>query len=397
MKKIFLMLAISGIAVMASATDFYVAESFDNTNNKFNTISAAIAAASDGDRIYIQDKPGAGYVEDLNIDKSVSLINMNNNEKFTVTGNIPLPSSTMHLNLVGIELNGKITTSEMQYNVHDFRTLNILNSIVSDSIIIQIDKYNITFANSILNGCVALTYCDSANITGCVLNGNLLSMYLKKFDLIGCILSGNMFIKMVDNSTVSNSLIQKGNSADIFDFVSGKIIIMCINSTYLFQNNTFIGDGTMINSYHSSDSKILLSSNTFYNERTSVPIAVDKTTNTSIVISNNVSNSSRTSYLKSDDDSSIQLSEYNNLININLNYDPVTYKTTGDNINAGDPDPLMSDLDLTRNDAGCHGGPNSISNYFPQEDNGARVYKIEMPRRFFTGSNVNIKAYGVDK
>jgi hypothetical protein len=65
-------------------------------------------------------------------------------------------------------------------------------------------------------------------------------------------------------------------------------------------------------------------------------------------------------------------------------------------INAGDPDPRYLDLDLTRNDAGCHGGSNSRAN-FTTPMGSAVVGYMQAPRVVAQGEGVNISATGFDR
>lgn len=57
----------------------------------YSSITAALAAANDGDRILIQPKTGnAPYVENLNINKSVQLLSNQEGVKWSLTGNITI-------------------------------------------------------------------------------------------------------------------------------------------------------------------------------------------------------------------------------------------------------------------------------------------------------------------
>lgn len=69
-----------------------------------------------------------------------------------------------------------------------------------------------------------------------------------------------------------------------------------------------------------------------------------------------------------------------------------------DAIGGGSIDPVYTDIDLSRNDAGCYGGPYTMANYFPQTFNGVpRVYFVDMPHRVIKGSTFSVSAEGVDK
>ncbi len=73
---------------------------------------------------------------------------------------------------------------------------------------------------------------------------------------------------------------------------------------------------------------------------------------------------------------------------------------TGTNIDAGNPNHEYYDIDLTINDRGRIGGPYSILNYNPSinPSNGkAFVFDIEMPTDLFPGQQVDIKSKGYHK
>lgn len=384
MKRIIISLMLTCIATISFATDFYVAESFDNTNNRFNTISAAIAAASTGDKIYIQDKPVSGYEEDIIIAKSISLINMNNNERFTVTGKIYSYNPSVSLKILGMELNGNILT--VSKNVF------VSNCLING----YIDADYLTCVNS------DIRTITSTNAKNFVLFGNKINQFAYQnhipdensqdtLILIGNRIGGEIF--------TSKTLFLNNNNV-YASIKNNEIIVQYVNlnsGQYEFINNTIrTGYSININSQQSSTSlsfkfynNILVSANKLFIESANELHAITKREFKYNVTTNSV-------FYTDSLGKNINFDE-TNLTNATIAQVDENSIFTGDNVNAGDPDPLMSDLDLTRNDAGCHGGPNSISNYFPQNDAGARVYKIEMPRRFFTGSNVNIKAYGVDK
>jgi pectin methylesterase-like acyl-CoA thioesterase len=75
MKKQLLFIAFASLVTsIASATDLYVRNL--GAGGAYSTVSAAIAAASDGDRIIIKPKTtGTGaYVENLTINKSLTFV-----------------------------------------------------------------------------------------------------------------------------------------------------------------------------------------------------------------------------------------------------------------------------------------------------------------------------------
>lgn len=70
---------------------------------------------------------------------------------------------------------------------------------------------------------------------------------------------------------------------------------------------------------------------------------------------------------------------------------------TGTNVDAGNPNHDYYDIDLTINDRGRTGGPYSILNYNPSINSSsgkAYIFDLEMPSDLFPGQQVDIKAKG---
>ncbi len=74
--------------------------------------------------------------------------------------------------------------------------------------------------------------------------------------------------------------------------------------------------------------------------------------------------------------------------------------STGTNTNTGNPAHDYYDLDLTVNDRGRSGGPYGTVNYFPSSNpnnSKAFIFDLDMPSDLFPGQQVNIKAKGYHK
>lgn len=69
-------------------------------------------------------------------------------------------------------------------------------------------------------------------------------------------------------------------------------------------------------------------------------------------------------------------------------------------VNSGNPNHDYYDIDLTVNDRGLNGGPYSLLNYFPSSNlnnSKAFIFDLEIPADIFTGQHINIKARGFHK
>jgi hypothetical protein len=70
---------------------------------------------------------------------------------------------------------------------------------------------------------------------------------------------------------------------------------------------------------------------------------------------------------------------------------------TSNTVNAGNPAPEYTDIDLTRNDRGRLGGPYSILNYNPANPNNSKafIFDLDIPTQFSPASpSINIQAKG---
>lgn len=70
-----------------------------------------------------------------------------------------------------------------------------------------------------------------------------------------------------------------------------------------------------------------------------------------------------------------------------------------DPINGGNPNHNFYDIDLTINDRGVNGGPYSLLNYNPSNPNNSKafIFDLDMPTDLFPGQNIDIKAKGYHK
>jgi hypothetical protein len=70
---------------------------------------------------------------------------------------------------------------------------------------------------------------------------------------------------------------------------------------------------------------------------------------------------------------------------------------TGTGIDGGSPDLQYSDLDLSRNDAGCFGGSLSRENFLSATTGSTQVTLFNAPGRVLNGQSINISGEGFDK
>ena len=135
--KIYLLLvALLSSTYFVHGADLIV-EEFGSTPN-FNTIQAAINAATDGDRIFIRTKRGNfPYQEDVTINKSLELLPASNDSSFIVQGSYTIvPAAGRTVTIVGmdnIDNDGTIQLSGSASAANPCH-FNLLGAILRDSV-----------------------------------------------------------------------------------------------------------------------------------------------------------------------------------------------------------------------------------------------------------------------
>ncbi|MGB3619136.1 MAG: hypothetical protein WBA12_13545, partial [Catalinimonas sp.] len=86
-----------------------------------------------------------------------------------------------------------------------------------------------------------------------------------------------------------------------------------------------------------------------------------------------------------------------NRFNSNTTMNGLAPAPGSDAVDAGNPNEIYTDLDLTRNDAGAYGGSFSLENFLPGGGFGPRVFFVKAPRRVLIGNTVDVEAAGYAK
>lgn len=414
------------LASQLSAADLCVNES--GSGGCYSSITAALSAANDGDRVLIQPKTGnAPYVENLIINKSVQLLSNQEGVKWSLTGNITISPavgrtiSIMHMN----NTSGNITASGNSPTGTRCK-VNIMNCELLDGYInFDYNYFNINVvSNFIQNGYIALRY---GNVIGneVIANSNTKMYYPitnnycmiyfetdavptnDTLNVIGNIVRNQSgvntyYVGILLNSTsqffnVSNNYTSKGNT-----------YLECYGIRFYTHKNSTLGTNTVYNNTIYNDSQysyyfyaIAISSN--------IPGLFDIKNNISIVP--NLPNGYNSYTAASTPTvgfsynfgaphgtvSGIVNNGTNNFTsNSTINLITGQLNTGSDAINGGYPDLTHYDLDLTVNDAGAYGGSFSLSNFHPITG-AARVYFVDAPRTVLQSGTLNIKAEAFDR
>lgn len=392
MKKQLLFMAVAGLfSTIASAADLYVRE---NDANAFSTVSAAIAQASDGDRIIIRPKANnAAYIENLTINKSLTLVSETAYTKYFIRG-------TVNIN----PLAGRVVTIS-GLSSGNFTIYNIVATGATTG-----GRTTINLYNCYLNNVDATPANTTTNMSGCTVNGYVYFSHGR--------MTGNNVQSMTAYNTSSDTSLAANDIEITGNAVSSWIGSQQTSYNFKFYNNFASGFG-IYNTKTSGTNEIV--NNTIYdpNGGDIAPIYIglngDPGTGGNITIMNNA-----ISFVVAQTNACIQtngvanvtatynvstnafvtegtITQSNNTGSANMNFNNTTYTVTGANVNAGNPAVQYTDLDLTRNDAGHKGGSNSFTNYWPADSgNRAQINYLNVPR-VITGGTLNINGSGFSK
>ncbi len=428
MKTIFVCV-LSFLSANIFAADLFVKEF--GGGGAYPNISDAITAASAGDRILVAPKAGnAPYIENLTINKEVQILTATNGGRYklqgTITINTNLPAGA-HVVLDGLWITtGDISaaTSTNAINV------SIVNSLIEDGIIslgqrinavianntvtTSTNDYSISFRrgkclgntiNTPLNGISIANDIASSDTMPVV--GNYITISAGTTAIRGINWNNNtQFFNISNNYVYSTAASPSSSTSYILINVSGSRSGTNANEYNNIVNNTLrfaVGSGisTSLKFYGISSGSLGNRNNIFNNlilYNTTQP-----TTNSRYGLS--VSGSPQISYNIASGIPSSLLNEGNAPYDAtNAGFASIIYTVTADgcvtgNINNGHPDPVFTDLDLTRNDIGACGGSYNITTNFRTSGTAgsAKVHWLEAPRRVLQGGTINIKAEGHDR
>lgn len=363
----------------------------------FSTISAAVAAALDGDRIIIYPKIGDNpYVENIVLNKTLELASAEDGVRYKIQGDISLlAANNRTITIIGAH----ITTGSITGSAAGWRTnVNIMGCLIEGGDITLNNQYYASVVSNILaNGSISIAH-------GKII-GNELSNENKKITIANSTSIANDTINIIANKAariecssnvflnIFNNLLVRNSYSDYFYSINYEFTSTTANKLNIF-NNTFILTSNNFNSalnyYLVLNSPALIKNNIFQrvNNYSYLP---------RFTFGSGVNVTASYNYYFN---SSINISSENQPTN--LAAAPVN-NTTGQLIlptaalNGADPSFEFYDLDLSVGDAGCYGGSYTLDNYFPITGS-SRVYNIEMPFGITTnGGPLNIKAESFDR
>lgn len=362
----------------------------------FSTISAAVAAALDGDRIIIYPKIGDNpYIENIVLNKTLELASAEDGVRYKIQGDVSvIAANNRTITIIGAHITtGSITGSSAGWRTN----VNIMGCLMEGGDITLNNQYYASIVSNILgNGNISIGH-------GKII-GNDISNENKKIIISNSTSIANDTVNIIANKVpridcssdvflnIFNNLLLRNTGVDSFYSIQYSFASNTANKLNIF-NNTIVLSSTNSNSLNYFlvlTSPALVKNNIFqkvngftYSPRFSFAAGVNITASYNYYFSN-----------------SININSENQPTNLTAS--PVN-NTTGQlllptaALNGADPSFEFYDLDLSVGDAGCYGGSYSLDNYFPITGS-SRVYSIDMPFGITTeGGPLNIKAESFDR
>lgn len=411
MKKLLFTTFVVSSFLYGKATDLIV-EEFSTPPTAYPSITDAINVAVDGDRIIIKNRFGnIPWSEDLTLNKSLTLISDQNDATFLLDGNITIvPTANKEVTIIGAEIYnnkditlavGTIATRSMKVNIYGckFDQLILVNlGVISQVAGNEINSISMAFGDVIGNVCNTISI---SNYTSQVSSFN-----------DTCYIMGNNVSQNANNTTSARALYYRGSgehvmiknnyltSHTIFDAYLGSSatsrsvngVIIDINDTnYLHQvyNNYIKGTGELTSGAGSAGHSIY---------STALKITVEKCN----VMNNEIIADAIKIYGGVAGETAIDATGsemdgyFNKLVGAALGLRN-NLQNSSTLVNKGNPAPIFTDIDLTRNDIGKDGGPTPYDNFQPPLMGAARVYLVEHPFYIRQGNTLKVKAIGYDR
>ena len=411
MKNTFRLLSIFSLLFnfQTYASDIYVNSS--GASGTYTTLSSALTAASDGDRIIISTL--MNLIEDVTISKSVTITSAASGSSFVLNGTMTIEAvANKEIRLIGAELDELSFTSGTATDANDCKVY-LIDSQVSTNI-------STTVTGLSLN----LMYCNDTDLEVSFKYGSIIGSSIKSFFLqSGSGTAQNDTTKIIGNKFTYQCRIENQDHNFLIAnnyflenlYYSYQLYLLYVKVSNSGTSNIFNNTFVSLTGYSSYGNNLYFQNNYDYSN---------------VNVFNNYfvhnGNSSSSTYNKHIGGSSLSTSNqpmvlYNvfvsnyganggvywntNLSNTNHNqavtfsgntYNSSTGKVTaGKGINEGNNGIEFYDIDMTRNDVGTYGGPYSWDNFHNTATGKARVYNLDVPFELWMGQTPSLKADAV--
>lgn len=382
-KQLFIVVLMSLFTTKAFAADLYVRNG--GAGGAYSTVTAAINAAAEGDRIIIQPKTnGSAYVENLTINKSLTFVSETVYNRYFIQGTITINPAAGRVVTISSLSSGNFTI----YNIvaggattGGRTTINLFNCYLNN---VNTNQANTTtnISGCTVSGAIAFSHgrCTANKAQNITINSPAsdTSLATSDVEVYGNISSfgithsqSNYNFKFYNNflSAITVLAIKTGSSNEI------------INNTVYNPNGTDVAPFYInLNNGNTGNIAIMNNASSF----------VSGVTNTCIYNNNNATVTATYNMFTNAFLTEGNVTQSNNTGSANMNFSNVNYTVTGMNVNAGNTDLDYTDLDLTRNDIGHYGGSNSWSNYWPIDNAGKPQVNYLLTPRSVSGGTLNI-------
>ena len=388
------------------ASDIYVNSS--GASGTYITLSGALQAANDGDRIIISTL--INLIEDVTISKSVTITSAASGSSFVLNGTMTIEAvANKEIRLIGAELDELSFNSGTATDATDCKVY-LIDSQVSTNI-------STTVTGLSLN----LMYCTDTDLEVSFKYGSIIGSNIKSFFLqSGSGTAQNDTTKIIGNKFTNQCKIENqdhnflvANNYFLYNYQQLYLSYVKVpnSGTSNIFNNTLISNSG--SQYYGNN--LIFQSNRDYSNV--------NVFNNYFVHNGNSSSSTRNKHIGGSSLSTnnqpmvlynVFVSNYGtdggvywntNLSNTNHNqavtffgntYNNSTGKVTaGKGINEGNNGIEFYDIDMTRNDVGTYGGPYSWDNFHNTATGKARVYNLEVPFELWMGQTPSLKADAV--
>lgn len=412
MKKILLYLQTSILLFICCAQSSYAADLLvvaGGAGGAYASISAALTAASAGDRIIVTPQAnGAAFVEPtITITKSIQILSATEGAYFTVDGTINVTPATA---AISVTIEGmRLLTGGIQSTIASptgtRSNINLVHdSLAAGAVTFNHDNYNLLCAGSYLTNGVTMRF-------GKVLGNVLQNQIVVNTDASTNNANDTVMIignKITMNSSANTGAISWASTSQFFNIQNNFIYL-----TFTGSANYGIWSST---GKASTSGGNVVNNNTIYKPTGAITYGIPLATgaNSYTDVQNNLLVATLSQYAYYFAGGNFN-THYNYATNFNwngvtndgtntsatnttLNTEGVITNALSNAINGGSPDAAFDDINATRNDAGCYGGSFTISNFLPiSTSDWARVILVNAPRRVLVNGTININATGFDK
>ena len=396
------------LGLQLNAADLYVNSS--GSTGTYTTLTSALTAASDGDRIIVSTL--INLIEDISIDKSVTITSSSSGNMFTLNGIMNVVATAQkEIRIIGADVTSLTFTAGTATDANNCKFYFVDSDV----------------ANSVNTSVVGLSfnvlYCDMPTIYLAFRYGSIIGSSLSYFTLNAgtttmqsdtTYIIANKFTSECNvNNRDHNYFIANNYFYETNDYqlrlaaakLTGSGANYIVNNTFYHSSSSSYGSNIYCNNVDHSNTYIY---NNFFRHgysgtSSSATKHIGYTSMSSAnepIIRYNVfarpySNGNNGGVYWN---TSLNSATYNNYL-VHTSGNTVSTVdgrvTAGVGLDGGMPGINYYDIDISNNDVGTYGGPYSWDNYWDTSTGRARVFSLDMPFEIWMGQTPTIKADAV--